>query len=344
MTIAATPKKRRVPRLSSPQVNLLLSISVSGAVITGVVGWGVGTEWNRVWTLTHAVFGFMTLILAPAKTRTSVKTGMNRGRDTRWISISFGILVLSAILLGFLHSTGIWFGVSTGSALWLHLAAGFISVPLLAWHIWARPIGVRRISLDRRMVIRGGLAAGLAGLTVATTEVAVRVLGAPGADRRFTGSHEIASGNPAEMPVVSWYNDRIPGTTRDAWRLTIDGTDINLDELCDSAQPLTAVLDCTGGWFSEQEWDVVPISDLLDPTARSFKVTSDTGFSNLYPMRDAANVFVGVGYGGEPLRPGHGAPVRIVAPGRRGPWWVKWVVSIELSDRPSWLQSPFPLA
>jgi len=31
---------------------------------------------------------------------------------------------------------------------------------------------------------------------------------------------------------------------------------------------------------------------------------------------------------------GHGAPVRLVAPGRRGFIWVKWVTRIELHDEP----------
>ncbi|WP_407647156.1 molybdopterin-dependent oxidoreductase [Goekera deserti] len=48
--------------------------------------------------------------------------------------------------------------------------------------------------------------------------------------------------------------------------------------------------------------------------------------------------------GDAPLAARHGAPVRLVAPGRRGFWWVKWVTSVELSDRPPWWQSPFPLS
>ena len=46
---------------------------------------------------------------------------------------------------------------------------------------------------------------------------------------------------------------------------------------------------------------------------------------------------------GRPLSHGHGFPARLVAPGRRGFWWVKWVTDIEVSDRPWWWQSPFPL-
>ncbi|NUR17262.1 MAG: molybdopterin-dependent oxidoreductase, partial [Dermatophilaceae bacterium] len=43
------------------------------------------------------------------------------------------------------------------------------------------------------------------------------------------------------------------------------------------------------------------------------------------------------------LSAGHGGPVRLVAPGRRGFWWVKWVDRVGVDDRPSWSQPPFPL-
>lgn len=344
MKVAANPTKQIVPRLSSPQVNLLLAISLTATLVTGIVSWGIGTEAVRLWTVLHTIFGFMTLLLAPAKTRTSVRTGMRRKKDTRWISVSFGVLVIAAIVFGFIHSSGLWFGVGVASSLWIHLTAGFLSIPLLIWHIRARPVNVKRISLDRRMVVRGGLTAGVASIMVGASEVAFDALETPGADRRFTGSHEIASGDPSQMPVVSWYNDRSPGRAQGTWPLSIGGQLQDLDALTERSRPLDAVLDCTGGWWSEQSWDVVPVSDLLDSTARSFEVTSDTGYSRIYPMSEAANLYVGVGYGGEPLRLGHGAPVRLVAPGRRGPWWVKWVVSIEPTDRPSWAQFPFPLA
>jgi DMSO/TMAO reductase YedYZ molybdopterin-dependent catalytic subunit len=38
-----------------------------------------------------------------------------------------------------------------------------------------------------------------------------------------------------------------------------------------------------------------------------------------------------------------GFPARLVAPGRRGFWWVKWVVSVEVDPAPWWRQPPFPL-
>ncbi|HWM23064.1 MAG TPA: molybdopterin-dependent oxidoreductase, partial [Ilumatobacteraceae bacterium] len=72
------------------------------------------------------------------------------------------------------------------------------------------------------------------------------------------------------------------------------------------------------------------------------RITSATGYSRLLPAGDADHLYLAVGYGGRELRRGHGAPVRLIAPGRRGPWWVKWVTEVELDDRPWWLQLPFP--
>ena len=43
------------------------------------------------------------------------------------------------------------------------------------------------------------------------------------------------------------------------------------------------------------------------------------------------------------LAVGHGFPARLVVPGRRGFWRVKWVVSIEVDRAPWWRRAPFPL-
>ena len=41
--------------------------------------------------------------------------------------------------------------------------------------------------------------------------------------------------------------------------------------------------------------------------------------------------------------PGHGFPVRLVAPDLRGYWWVKWVSTITVDELPAWWQLPFPI-
>jgi DMSO/TMAO reductase YedYZ molybdopterin-dependent catalytic subunit len=111
-----------------------------------------------------------------------------------------------------------------------------------------------------------------------------------------------------------------------------------------------AVLDCTGGWYAEQDWRGTSLrrllTDSLDgdlPRDGSVDVVSRTGYRRRLPLRDAEHLLLATSMAGRPLSSGHGAPVRLVAPGRRGFWWVKWVARIEVVDEPWWAQSPFPL-
>jgi DMSO/TMAO reductase YedYZ molybdopterin-dependent catalytic subunit len=72
-------------------------------------------------------------------------------------------------------------------------------------------------------------------------------------------------------------------------------------------------------------------------------VVSATGYRRRLPASDVATVLLATHAGGQPLADGHGGPVRLVVPGRRGFWWVKWVVAVEGIDEPWWLQPPLPL-
>ncbi len=46
---------------------------------------------------------------------------------------------------------------------------------------------------------------------------------------------------------------------------------------------------------------------------------------------------------GQAIEHEHGAPARLVAPGRRGYDWVKWVAEVEVSSVPAWLNWPLPV-
>jgi hypothetical protein len=334
----------RLGRLTPRQVDVLLEILVLGAVATGLTSWAIGTHWSRVATVLHAVCGLTVLVLAGAKLRGSVRTGMHRRRPSRWLSVTFGALVVATISFGGLHATGLWFGVGYWSALWTHFLLAFSLLPVFAWHVVSRPDRPRIADLDRRALLRGGAALTIGAAAYGAQEVTARVAGLAGGTRRFTGSHEIGSFDPQQMPTVSWINDEAPlSVDASAWHLDVLGNTVDVVGLSARARPVTAALDCTGGWWSTQAWDAVPLRDLVaGHSARSVTVTASTGYSRLFPFSAVDDLCLAVGYGGEPLRRGHGGPVRLVAPGRRGPWWIKWVTSIQLDDRPSWLQTPFP--
>jgi DMSO/TMAO reductase YedYZ molybdopterin-dependent catalytic subunit len=169
------------------------------------------------------------------------------------------------------------------------------------------------------------------------------LVGARGADRRFTGSHERGSFEPAAMPVTSWFDDDVQRIEPMSWSVAIDGVAYSLQDLeLRPDEHVSAVLDCTSGWYSRQEWSGVRLDRLIRTDAPAVLVRSATGYTRRFPTRDLDRLWLVTSVGGRPLSAGHGFPARIVAPGRRGFWWVKWVVAIEPSPRPWWIQLPFP--
>jgi len=127
--------------------------------------------------------------------------------------------------------------------------------------------------------------------------------------------------------------------------VAIGGVAHSLDDLARYADDtFDSVLDCTGGWYSEQTWTGIRLDHLIDGAgARSVVVGSATGYGRRFPVADLEHLWLVTALGGAPLGPGHGFPARIVAPGRRGFWWVKWVTEISRSRLPWWVQTPFPL-
>lgn len=333
-------------RLTARQVDLALEVIVLTAIGTGLASWSVGDRWNGWLATVHGIAGLSLVLLAPAKMRGSVRTGFRRERATRWVSAAFGILVLATATLGIAHATGLWFGVGYWSALWTHVLFGFALIPLFLWHVLSRATRPRVRDIDRRALLQLGLVVGGAVTIHTLQRPLARAAGLAGGTRRHTGSHEIASHEPERMPTVIWLNDNRPDDTRStSWELIIQGRTVSIDDLGTAARPVVATLDCTGGWWSEQTWDAVPLSELVDdPTGRSVRIESTTGYGRLFPLSDLAELYLAVGYEGRPLRPGHGAPVRLVVPGRRGFEWVKWVTRVDDDDRPAWLQPPLPLS
>jgi DMSO/TMAO reductase YedYZ molybdopterin-dependent catalytic subunit len=56
-----------------------------------------------------------------------------------------------------------------------------------------------------------------------------------------------------------------------------------------------------------------------------------TGHGHTFRLADLSEALLATHLGGEPLSPGHGYPLRLVVPGRRGYQWVKWIERIDVA-------------
>jgi DMSO/TMAO reductase YedYZ molybdopterin-dependent catalytic subunit len=342
------------------RTNLALLIVLATALATGGLAFAAGTGWGRPVVVAHGLAGLAVLVLAPWKSVVVRRSLARRSGAGRWASVAFGVLVLVAVAAGLAHTTGALSRLGPVSAMQVHVGAALVALPLLAWHAAARGgARPRRTDLSRRALLRAGVVAGGAGLLLVTVEAVTRVAALPGARRRFTGSlpvtaaggapaARVAVADPARIPVTQWLDDRVQVLDPSVWRLRVTaGTsarDWTYEELATFGDRVEAVLDCTGGWFATATWEGVRLGRLLPPgSAGSVVVTSATGYRRRLPARDTGTLLLATRLAGRPLSAGHGFPARLVAPGRRGFWWVKWVVSVELDPAPWWRQPPFPL-
>ena len=333
--------------MAGRRTNLALLALLAAAFLTGLVAYGIGTGWDRWPVVLHGALGLAILLLAPWKS-VIARRGLRRRRPGSWASLALSLLVAAAVIFGILHSTGLAVSLGPVTAMQLHVGAAIAAIPPAVWHVLARRVRPRRTDLSRRNLLRAGAVLGGAGVAYVAVEGVIRVASLPGADRRFTGSFERGSFAPEAMPVTQWFNDPVPAVDAAGWRLTVaaDGVERSLgyEEIGGFHDRVRATLDCTGGWYAEQDWEGVWLSRIVpDPGEhRSVVVRSVTGYPRRFPVRDLTRLLLATRVGGEPLSAGHGFPARIVAPGRRGFWWVKWVDRIELADAPWWWQWPFP--
>jgi DMSO/TMAO reductase YedYZ molybdopterin-dependent catalytic subunit len=165
----------------------------------------------------------------------------------------------------------------------------------------------------------------------------------PGSDEQGDGAPRVGDGDRdsgnGSFPVTSWVADNPAPVDVDAWRLRVEGLveeplTLRFDDLPDGETD-RVLLDCTSGWYTIQDWRGVRMGDLLDTTgvtdgAAWVTVHSVTGYKWSFPLDEARGMLLATAVGGDPLSHGHGAPLRLVAPDRRGFQWVKWVDRVEV--------------
>ena len=324
--------------------NLALLVFLIGALVTGGLAFAIGGAW-AFWALAaHGAAGLALVLLAPWKSVISAR-GLRKARPSTAASLLLAFLIVLTVASGVAHAVGLWTG---GLAMQVHVGAALLSIPLAIWHVVARPVRPRPSDLSRRSLLRAGAVAGGGIVAFGAIEGLVRAAGLPGSARRATGSYERGSFDPAAMPITQWLDDRPPEIDPADWRLivrTSDESTWSYEELAGFSDRVRATVDCTGGWFATQDWTGVRLDRLVAAAdaVRSFVVVSATGYARRFPIGDAASMLLATRADERALSVGHGFPARLVAPGRRGFWWVKWVERIETSATPWWWQSPFPL-
>src|SRR6267143_553630 len=310
--------------------NVALLLFLAAAFGSGWLAFELSGQPARAVLVLHAAAGVGIVLLVPWKSLVA-RRGLRRARAMRWASVVLAIGIAISIAFGWLHSAG-HPDVGYLTAMDFHVGAALCVIPFLVWHVVARPLRLRSTDLSRRNFLRGGVLAATAGLAVALL---------PSARRAPTGSFEAA------YPVATqWMLDGVPQLDTRYWRLAVAGKTWTYDVLAGFTDRVSAVIDCTGGWYSEQVWEGALLERLLPADARnhsSVNVVSHTGYSRRFDIDRASHLLLATRIAGAGLDAGHGYPVRLVVPGERGFAWVKWVVAVEVDDQPWWWQPPFPL-
>lgn len=351
--------------MKAPWVNLLLLFLVAAQTITGYFGL-VNSREQRAWVLwLHGIIAYALVLILYFKSIVILDAWR---RKKRWTPQRAGFVLTLILLMAVLLSGLLWTydgpiligGISLVS--W-HI---YLAVPLLflmLWHARQMRFILRVKGATGRRPFIGGLAAVVGGLALWVTTGRLKGwVDLAGARRRFTGSYEIGSFT-TDFPVVSWIADRPPQLDVTTWRLRIQGAanrpvTLTYEQLQSMPQQrLTEPLDCTGGWYSNQTWQGIALADLMElagvgSSIASVTIQSLTGYKRRFALAEACGFLLALGTvvpgpDGEPtaqvLSRGHGFPARLVAPGRRGMEWVKWVSAVQFNETGPVLQSPLPL-
>lgn len=336
-------------RLAPPPrvVDAAILLAVGLAVATGLVSFVSGRVSDAWIFVLHGVVGFaLVLLLALKLRRVLPRLRDPDGWDRRIAASVVTLLVATAALAtGLAWSLGGEFGILLWTGLSVHVLFGLLVVPVLLYHLTYRFHLPERVDFaERRTALQLGVLAIGGAIAWRGNQLLAAVLGATD---RFTGSRHAGQEPGNTFPVTAWVADDPEPIDRESWTLRVGGAvstprAYTYADLA-PADRRRATLDCTSGWYTEQAWAGVRVGRLLDDVepsnnARWVRFESVTGYRWNLPIEEARGALLATRVGGERLSHGHGAPLRLVAPGRRGFQWVKWVERIEVRESPDYGQ------
>lgn len=331
------------PRLTDWSIALAAAL----AGTTGLISLASGLPQDWFIFVLHGIAGFWLLLLLRGKLRRVWPRLIHPRRWDRRTVFALLALLLVALTLG----AGIWWVL--GGVLFFagfnllnwHIALGFVLTATIALHMFARAKRLRKRDMvgRRRALHFGALLLGGAALWP-IQQLVEQITSLPGAEQRFTGSRESNSFAGNVFPTSSWVADQPRPLDTQTWQLSVSGAvaaprDFSYDELVAADDELEATLDCTGGFYSTQRWRGISIGKLLDQVALhedvyNISFVSVTSYRWSLPLEEARSALLATHVGDEPLSYEHGFPLRLVAPGRRGFEWVKWITRVEALTGP----------
>jgi DMSO/TMAO reductase YedYZ molybdopterin-dependent catalytic subunit len=324
--------------------NDLLLALVLALVLSGIFGWALPVQTAAPLYDVHRALGVGVLVVLVVWKQAVIRASLlRRLRRRPWDrSLVWGLVGVVGLVGGVVLGLAWTLNLISFETLWgysplnIHVILGIGLLPFVGWHALVRRKANRASAplASRRAALR---VAGLSVAAVAGWQVmrqAAELLTLPGT-RRETGSKFAASFSGNAYPAEIWLFDKVPLIDANDWRLALGGLvsrTLSLDDLREMpTREVQAVLDCTGGWWTEQVWRGVPLTTLLPENARQVAIESTTGHRIVFSASDLGTAILATHVGDEPLSPAHGFPVRLAVPGRRGYQWVKWVARIEIS-------------
>ena len=330
--------------VTSAALDRLLAILLVVQMASGLLTLRSGVPATAPLFWFHGLVGGALLVASIEKVRRSLGPAI---RARRWRRLALGAL-LSFLVAGALVGGFAWvaggriLSIGPWTILTIHVWFALAAVPIVLFHLlphrWRllRPRATGR-RLSRRTFLASAAVVALGAVAWGASNVLDRLQAGA---RRFTGSRWLPDGGIP--PPTTFYGEGTPAVDAATWRLRVSGR---------VARPLTLdlaglealgsidrdeVLDCTSGWALRTTWRGTPLAAVLDaagadPAAPFVQVRSATGWNAFLERGELEGALLATHVAGQPLPAANGAPLRLVAPQRRGLDWIKWVTSIEIA-------------